>query len=169
MLVFAFDSLNLIYSNINSYKNKKLIINNFIERNDINCALFVESKTDGESNTSYRDWHTIQQDGYKRKKVRGGSLVQVHPSLKMGKANKPKINNPLDEATHFTIPFLTDKLHILLVYSHPHSTKIDDTIFNKAALYKYVVILGDFNATHNKRKKSQITNFLNNSSFKQYR
>lgn len=154
-----------MYSNINSYSRKKQLINNYIENNDVNCTLFVETKTTQNTNTNYRNWHIIQRNGYHEKNVRGGSLIQAHPSLKIGKANGPKINNPLNEATHFTVPFMSSKLHIFLAYIHPHSNKIDETIFNMAALCDYALMIGDFNATSSRHKKAQIRDFLNNSDF----
>lgn len=142
---------------------KKHIINNIMDKNRINCSLFVETKTKNTSNTKYKNWDVLQFDGnIVNNNVRGGNLVQIHPGLKMSKNNPPKINNPLCEATHFTIPFLDDKLHIFLVYIHP-TANIEQTIFTKAALYKYSVIIGDFNVNRNKQK--QINNFLENSNF----
>lgn len=155
--------IKILYANVNSYIPKKHIINNIIEKNHINCTLFVETKTKNTSNTKYKNWDVLQIDGnIVNNNVRGGNLVQIHPGLKMRKDNPPRINNPLCEATHFTIPFLEDKLHIFLVYIHP-TANIEQTIFTKAALYKYCVIIGDFNVNRNKQK--QLNNFLENSTF----
>ena len=154
---------NILYTNINSYIPKKYIINNTIEKHNINCALFVESKTKPDSNTSYRNWTILQRDGNMiNNNVRGGTLVQMHPALKMGKANPPRINNPLNEATHFTIPFQEDLLHVFVVYIHPTSN-IEESIFMMAARFKYAMIVGDFNI--NAAKCRQLNQFLGNSDF----
>lgn len=156
--------LKILYANVNSYVPKKHIINNIIEKNKINCSLFVETKTKENSSTHYKNWDVLQFNGNMvNNNTRGGSLVQVDPTLKMNKENPPRINNPLNEATHFSIQFQGDKLHILLVYIHPTSN-IEETIFTKAALYKYCIIIGDFNV--NRTKNRQLQTFLNNSSFK---
>lgn len=158
--------LKILYSNINSYCRRKHIINNYIEKHDINCTLFVEAKTTLNSNTQYRNWDKISFSGNQiHNKTRGGSLVQAHPTLKMGKENPPRINNLLNETIHFTVPFLGEKLHIFLVYIHPHS-RIEETIFTKASLYKYSIIIGDVNL--NRQKKKQLSNFLNNTNFEQH-
>lgn len=112
-------SINILYANINSYPRKRHIINNYIEKNNIQCALFVESKIKKDSTTNYRNWQVLQYEGNQiHNHTRGGSLIQVHPDIPMGKANSPRINNPLNECLHFTIPFHNDKLHIFLVYIH---------------------------------------------------
>lgn len=156
--------LNILYANVNSYIPKKHIICNFVEQNNINCTLFVETKTKSASNTVYRNWDVIQRNGNIVNNARGGSLVQLCPTLKMRKENAPSINNPLDEVTHFSIPFLNDKLHIFLVYIHHSSNNIEDTILTKAALCKYALIIGDFNV--NKRREKQIKTFIENTTFR---
>lgn len=115
--------------------------------------MFVEAKIKEEHNITYRDWDTIHHIGHKVNNTRGGCMVQCHPSMKMGKNNPPKMNNTLNEALHFTIPFRDDRLHIFLVYIH-HSSKIEETIFTKAALYEYSIIIGDFNPNQTKKGKS---------------
>lgn len=156
-------TLKILYTNVNSYMPKKYLINNIIENLNINCALFVESKTKEGSNTKYRNWSSIQRNGnIVNNNARGGSLIQVHPSLKMGKANSPRVNNPLNEVTHFTIPFQNNLLHIFLVYIHPTS-KIEENLFIMASRFKYAIIIGDFN--FNAAKHKQINTFLSGTSF----
>lgn len=164
MLKFS-SRIKIVYNNINSYIPKKQVINNFIEKNEIQCAMFVEAKIKEEQLITYRDWDIIKKIGNKTTNTRGGSIVQCHPSLKMGKENPPAINNRLNECLHFTIPFKGEKLHVFLVYIHPHS-KIEETIFTKAAVYKYSIIIGDFNI--NKMKQKQLTKFLQNGVFSKY-
>lgn len=159
--------VSLVYSNINSYTRKKHLINNFIEANGVQCAMFVETKTSCHSNTSYRNWSFIHHVGVSlHNRARGGSLVLADPTLKMGKANAPHLNNPLNECTHFTVPFREDKLHVFLVYIHPYS-RIEENIFTKSSLFKYVLIVGDFNV-NNKYKKRQLNSFLSGADFCQY-
>lgn len=159
--------INIVYSNINSYTRKKQLINNYIENNNVGGVMFVESKTNENSSTAYRDWDVIQYNGYQlHNHTRGGSLVQMQPELRMGKANAPIINNPLNECIHFTIPFLDDKLHIFLVYIHPHS-RIEENIFTKSTLYKYSLIVGDFNIG-SRIKKKQLNDFIKNTNFSKY-
>jgi hypothetical protein len=159
-------SLNILYSNINCYSNKVQLINHYTENNNINCRLFVETKTKKETNIKYQNWNTIQKNGnITNKNSRGGSLIQVHPSIKMGKENQLHITNPLNEALHFTTPYQNDKLHIFLVYIHP-TARIENNIFTKASLYKYCIIIGDLNL--NKQKKRQLKIFLDNSNFKRH-
>lgn len=159
------NSIKLVYCNINSYSRKKYLINNFIENNDIEATLFVESKTNPESNTTYRNWDIIQADGnIVNRNVRGGSLVQINPRLKMKKCNSPRINNPLNECIHFAVPFKEDVIHIFLIYIHATS-RIENSILIMASLFKYAIIIGDFNI--NEVKKRQIRNFLNTSNFQQ--
>lgn len=157
---------NILYNNINSYHRKKHLINHFVENNDINCVLLVETKTKKEDNVEYRNWNTIQLKGNQITNLpRGGSIVQTHPCLKIRKENPPSINNPLNETIHFSIPFLEDRLHLFLVYIHPNS-KIEENIYTKASLYKYAIIIGDFNI--NRTKQKQLNNFLENSDFRKY-
>lgn len=125
--------------------------------------MFVEAKIKKDHNIAYRDWDVIHRVGHTVDNTRGGSIVQCHPGLKMGKNNSPALNNNFNETLHFTIPFKEDKLHIFLIYIHPHS-KIEETIFTKAALYKYSIIIGDFNP--NQTKNKQINKFLQNGTFK---
>lgn len=162
--MFKFSSkIRILYTNVNSYNPKKHIINHTIENHKINCALFVESKTKPDTDTTYQNWNILRCNGnIVNHNIRGGSLVQVHPNLKMGKANPPQINNPLNNALHFTLPFQDDKLHIFLIYIHP-SSNIEENIFTKATQYKYAIIIGDFNINQTKRK--QIDNFLKNTEF----
>lgn len=127
-------------------------------------VLFVETKTKAEQHIKYRDWQTIQKQGYITNKTRGGSLILLKPTIPLGKANPPSINRPLNECLHFTIPFDNEQIHIFLVYIHPHQP-LEKNIFSKAAQYKYVIIIGDFNLNPSKRK--QLQSFLDNSSFKQ--
>lgn len=160
-------TLNILYSNINGYLAKKEQVYNFMNNNDINLAMFVESKTKENNTVVYKNWKIIQQNGAQiHNHARGGSLVKVHPDLKMGKTNAPRINNPLNECIHFTIPYIDDKLHIFLVYIHPHS-RIEENIFTMATLHKYAVIIGDLNVT-NKAKKKQLNDFIRNTNFVKY-
>lgn len=160
------EMLKILYANLNNYTSKKHIIGHYIEQNNINCALFVETKTNNQSNTSYKNWNILQQNGLTIMNTRGGSLAQIDPKLKMRKENAPRINNPLNEVTHFSIPFLEDRLHILLLYNHPNAAKIEDTVFTKATLYKYCLIIGDFNPGKNRTKNTQIQDFLSHTNFK---
>lgn len=154
--------LRLIYNNINSLKHKKSILFNYIHNQNIDCCMLVETKTKPTEMTDFHNWQYIQKHGNIQDKARGGSLVLMSPALELGKANPPAINNPLNECLHFTIPFQQDKIHIFLIYIHPFSD-IEETIFTKACLYKYAIIIGDFNI--NKKKNKQLKNFLDNSDF----
>lgn len=112
----------------------------------------------------YKNWDSIHQPGnIINRNLRGGSLVQIHPDLKMGKSNAPRINNPLNNAIHFTIPFKNDYLHVFLVYIHPTSD-IEESIYIMASQHKYALMIGDFN-WNTPRKRRQINNFLKNSQF----
>lgn len=142
---------------------RKHLINNFIEQNNISCSLFVESKIDETHNVNYNDWTTFTKIGHKIQNIRGGSIIQCHPSLHARRDNPPAIRNQMNEVTHFTTPFQNEKLHIFLVYFHPNST-LEETVFTKASLYKYSIIIGDFNAT-TKKKLDQINEFVKNSKF----
>lgn len=156
------DRINFIYANINSYASKKHLIHYFAQTNNIDCIMCVETKLRGNT-TPLNSWEIIQQNGnVVNANIRGGSLVQANSNLKLGKANPPVINNNLNSCLHFTIPFQANKLHVFLVYIHPTSP-IDDTIFTKAALYEYSVIIGDLNP--DARKKQQIDFFTQNSNF----
>ncbi len=157
--------VKILYGNINSYKQKRYLINNTIENYQIDLALFVETKTKPEHNTSYRDWNMIKLNGNTTDNTRGGSLVLCQPKLRMGKENAPTINNPLNECIHFTIPFHNEKLHIFLTYIHPKS-KIEETILTKALQYKYAIIIGDFNVKSMKEKENQIKEFLKSNPYK---
>lgn len=129
--------------------------------------MFVEAKTKATSNTAYKDWNILQHDGFQlHNHTRGGSLIQAHPELNIGKENPPRINNPLNECLHFNIPFRDDRLHIFLVYIHPNS-RIEENIFTKSSLYKYSIIIGDFNI-NNRVKKRQLNNFIQNTDFIKY-
>lgn len=160
--------LDIVFSNINGYNHKKIGINHFIDSYGIKLAMFVETKTRSDKEpVTFRNWKIIQQNGVLiHNHARGGSLVKIHPAIKLIKANSPRINNPLNECIHFAIPFLNDKLHIFLVYIHPNSS-IEENIFTMSTLYKYVLVVGDFNVT-SRIKKRQLTNFLSNTSFVKY-
>lgn len=127
--------LRIMYANLNSYTPRKHLINNILERHEINCALFVETKTKENTNTKYRNWDIIHRNGIVvNKNTRGGSLIQTHPGLRMTRENPPKMNNPLNEATHFSIPFLEDKFTFfwciaiqILLSNKPSSTKFAST------------------------------------------
>ena len=157
-------SVKIIYSNIQGFYPKEHVIKNYIESNNINLALFVETKSKAEKPINYRNWSNIQIIGTQITNYpRGGSMAMAHPSLKLGKQNQPKINNKLNECLHFTIDAnLDDKVHIFLTYIHPHA-KLEGNIFVKACLFKYSLIIGDFNI--NKCKNSQLNLFLNSSDF----
>lgn len=124
--------------------------------------MFVETKLRDDLDIQYKNWNIIKHIGEKDLRARGGSLIKCHPSLKMGKENPPSINNKKNETLHFTLPFKNDKIHVFLVYIHPWS-KIEESIFIKAAQYKYSLIIGDFNV--NKTKNKQINEFLKNNHF----
>lgn len=155
--------IKILYNNINSYIPKKHLTNHFIEQNNIKCAMYVEAKIKDSHNVNYRDWTIIKKIGHKEQNTRGGSLIQCHPSLKISKENPPVVNNPMNEVTHFSVPFKNDKLHIFLVYFHPNSL-IEETLFTKASIYQYAIIVGDFNAG-TRRKMKPIEQFLKNSNF----
>lgn len=161
-----YSTIKLLYANINSYSEKRHLINHYIENNDIKCTLFVETKAKPHQSLEYRDWTILKKYGnILNRNVRGGSLIQASKEIKLGKANPPSINNPANDTLHCTIPFLDDKLHIFLSYIHPNSI-IEENIFIKAVQYKYVIIIGDFNI-HTNTKKKQLQQFLANSSFTQ--
>lgn len=108
-------------------------------------------------------WKSIQKPGnIFNENIRGGSMVQTRAEINLGKANPPKINNIKNECLHFTLPYQNEKLHVLLLYIHPNEI-IDSTVFIKAALYKYCLIIGDFNP--NTHKNKQLQHFLKNSNF----
>ena len=74
------------------------MINYFVENNDISCVLLVETKSKINSNTTHRDWNTIQLNGNKITNLpRVGSMVQSHPKLKTRKESPPSINNQLNK------------------------------------------------------------------------
>lgn len=77
-------SIKLLYANINSYNQRRHLINYYVENNNVNII---------DNNTS------------------GGNLIQASKELRLGKTNPPSIIGPLNEALHFTIPFLNDKSH----------------------------------------------------------
>lgn len=137
------NTLNIIYNNINSFNNKSHLIYNYIQNNNIDCGLFVETKLKNFS--SYQDWNILHKPGnIVNRNTRGGSLVMTKKFVRLGKANPPKLNNPANDCLHFTAPFKKDKLHIFLVYVHPESL-VEATIFVKASLYDNAIIIGDFN------------------------
>lgn len=140
-------TLKILFNNINSFNSKKYQIFNCIENLNINCALFAETKLKDIIN--YRNWQTINKAGnILNKNIRGGQLVLCNPNLKMIKANSPQINNAANGCIHFCISFKNDFLHIFNVYIHPLSL-IEETIFTMASIYKYSLIIGDFNAGNN--------------------
>lgn len=132
------NNIKILYNNINSFNNKSQLVYNYIENNNVDCALFTESKT--KTHTQYRDWTIIEKLGnIINKNTRGGSIAMIESHLKIGKANPPHQNDVKNECIHFTIPFKNDKLHIFLIYIHPYSA-LEDTIFTKASLCKYAII-----------------------------
>ncbi|KAL3275389.1 hypothetical protein HHI36_020153 [Cryptolaemus montrouzieri] len=156
-------------NNINTIStNKKnlgsLLVNNKDKTNDINCALFVETKTKPEDNVQYRDWSIIRHDSnIVNHNSSGDSLAQIHPSLGMKKRNALRINHPLNDALHFMIPFRNDEVHPFLIYNHPTSF-LEEAILNMAVNYKFSLIIGDFNI-NNSRKRRNLNNFLQKSNF----
>lgn len=129
--------------------------------------MFVETKTKTESAVMYQNWNIIHKPGnIVNTNTRGGSLVQMHPKFQLIKANAPAINNPLNECLHFATPFLNERLHIFLIYNHPTSL-IEESVFRKAALYKYCIIIGDFNI-NNKAGKNRLSQFLRKADFQIY-
>lgn len=157
------NDIKLLYNNINSLHNKSQLIFNYVENNNIDCALLVETKN--KKLTRYRDWTILERLGtIINKNARGGSLAMGKQHLKMGKANPPHLNDPKNECIHFTLPFKTEKLHIFLLYVHPNSI-LENSILTKALLCNYAMIIGDFNP--NAQKKKQLASFLSNSDFVQ--
>ena len=123
----------------------------------------VETKNKEHVN-GFQDWDIIQKKGnIVNVNTRGGCLAQSKRNLRMGKGNPPRINNPKNSCLHFTIPYNKAKLHIFLVYIDNGSI-IEETIFTKASLYDFCIIIGDFNP-NTTRKKNQLKNFLSSSSF----
>lgn len=81
--------------------------------------MFVETKIRDDQEIKYRDWNILKHNGKKEERVRGGSLVKCHPSLKMGKANPPALNNLMNETIHFTLPFNNENfIFFLCIYTH---------------------------------------------------
>lgn len=159
--------LNIIYSNINSYSNKKSVINHFIQSNNISCALFVETKTKDNSAVGYRNWNVVHHPGNTlNTNLRGGSMIQLHPEIKLIKSNPVTINNPLNDCLHVAVPFTNDRLHIFLTYIHPTSL-IEENIFSQASRCKYCIIIGDLNVNR-VQKKRQLSRFLKTSNFEVY-
>lgn len=158
-----------IYANIQSVSAKKLLLQNFIQNNNINCVLLVETKATAEnhsSSLSYRDWEKIERIGTKMgHNTRGGSLVKADRILKMQKQNRLALNNPSNECLHFAVPFGNDQLHMFLVYTHP-VCMIENSSLIKASTCKYAIIIGDFNINH--RKERQMRNFQQNSYFMEF-
>lgn len=154
--------IKIIYANINGYKSKKLQLFNYIENNNVDGCMLVETKTKSEDTAAYRNWQYICKHGHTTNNARGGALTLFSPKIRLGKANPPSLNNPLNDCIHFTIPFMNEKIHILLTYIHPHSD-LENNILTKAAQYKYVIIIGDINA--NKRKNKQLNTFLDTTDF----
>ena len=89
--------IKLLYANINSYINKKHLINHYIQNNNIDCTMFVETKTKQNHSTAFQDWSIIKKKGnIVNKNIWGGSLIQARRNLNIGKENPPRINNPLN-------------------------------------------------------------------------
>ena len=162
-------ALNIVYGNIQSYANKKHLLNYYLEQNNVNICLMVETKVHMGKEITFRDWSCIQNSGYQLTNYpRGGAAALLHPSIKVGKQNCPKLNNNLNDCLHFTVQIddLDEKLHIFLTYIHPFS-KLEENIFIKASLYKYAIIIGDFNL--NKSKNKHLNFFLSHSNFVHYK
>lgn len=51
-----------VYCNINSYTSKKPLVNYYLQKSDIKCALFVETKTKPDSSVSYQNWDILHTD-----------------------------------------------------------------------------------------------------------
>lgn len=150
---------------MNCYQNKNHLIKNFIEKHGINCTAFVETKNKPETNINYRNWTVVTQyENTLNCNTRGGAIFQLHPDTKMRKENPPRINDTRNNAMHISIPFLEDRFHIFLVYVHNNS-HIENSILNKSKLFKYAILLGDFNP--NRRRRLQISDFLQSSNFVQ--
>lgn len=151
--IYTTFTYKILYSNINSYNNKKALIDQYIFKEDIKCALFVETKT--KDPIRYKDWSVIQRNGtIVNKNCRGGVIAKAHKSINLGKANPPITNNALNDCMHITMPFKDEKLHIFIAYIHPNSD-IEETIFVKASLYKYAIIIGDLNVKQKKKYSDQ--------------
>lgn len=158
-------NIKMLYANINSYSPKNHLINHYLQNTNIDCLMCVETKNK-EYIRAYRDWNIIQLKGnIANVNIRGGCLTQAKKNLQMGKENPPRINNLKNNCLHLTFPYHNSKLHIFLVYIDNNST-IEETIFTKACLYEYSIIIGDFNP-NTARKKNQLRHFLNNSNFMQ--
>lgn len=155
-------SLKLVYANINGLYQKKQVLYNYLERYDIDGCMLVETKTKIDQTPSYRNWQFLCKHGSVLNNARGGAAALFKPNARIGKANPPSLNNPLNECLHFTIPYGNDKIHFFLVYIHPFSD-IEQNIFNKVNLYKHAIVIGDFNI--NRRKSKQLKTFLENSDF----
>ncbi|KAL1516399.1 hypothetical protein ABEB36_000317 [Hypothenemus hampei] len=140
--------LKLIYSNVNRFNNKKITLFNFIQKSNINGAFLVKTKT------------KLVQTVDIAHKARGGAMVLLDTSVVLGRANPPFLNNLLNDCLHFTIPYRSDKLHILLIYIHWDNER---NILVKASLYKYAILIRDFNI--NARKRKQLNDFLYHSDF----
>lgn len=160
-------TIRVLYSNIQSFSPKELLISNYIENNYIDLALFVETKLKASKKIMFKNWSTFQLQGQLITNYpRGGCLVLGNPKLQLIKENSPKINYSLNECVHFSIPIPSKhtRLHFFLVYIHP-TLKIEENILTMAAKYEYAIIIGDFNVNANKLK--QIRNFLSASNFTQ--
>lgn len=144
-------SVKLLFNNINFFQPKKHLVFNYIKNNNISCALFVEAKVRVDQTVEYRNWSIINKPGIIiNRNTRGGKLVLCHTSVNMSNANSPRINNPLNGCIHFSIPFQDDN-DIFNVYIHPNSI-IKETIFTMASLFKYALIIGNFNININSKK-----------------
>lgn len=148
--------LKFLYANINNYINKKELIRYYLEHKNVDCTMFVETKTKATTNIQYRDWRTLFKHGsILNQNTRGGALVQASNRVKIGRKNPPHFNNPWNDVLHFTVPFNNEKNHMFLVYIHHSSRLVEENLLVKASQYKYSIILGDFNV--NNRKKLKLT------------
>ena len=81
----------------------------------------LETKYESDADICCRNWNKIQINGNLIiNKGRRVSLILKTPSLKVEKANPLYLNNELNEALHFAIPFLDDRLYIFLDMFMPH-------------------------------------------------
>lgn len=108
--------------------------------------MFVEANLRDDQEIKYNNWSIMKHIGEKDLRTPGDRLIKCDPSLKMGKAYPPCINNEKKETLHSTLRFENDEIHIYFVYVHPISD-IEATISIKSAQYKYSLIFEDFNGT----------------------
>ena len=157
--------IKFLYSNVNGYSRRKILLNNYIENNSIDCVMIVETKTTTGSNVGYKDWFKSQRNGIiLNKNARGGSAILGHPKLNLKRENAPYCSNPYNDILHVSMPLIgNEKLHIFLAYIHPLDNKIEENLLIKASQYDYAIIIGDLNM--NSMKSKQLSNFCNNSNF----